>query len=127
MHVPCQLEFSRIAKESQRNACRVETGASAPFTPVHTLRLRGCSTGWGPNRRTFEVDSVSTPIVSQAESLGRLVFDVQHRERMLPRDRRVRVVVQGVNLEVEWRRLFAKRKIGDFLTVEADISTDDHV
>jgi hypothetical protein len=91
------------------------------------MRLAGCSTGWGLNDRTFYVDSVSAPIVSQAASLGRLVFDVQHRERMLPRNRRVRVVVQGVSPEVECGGLFTKRKIGDFLTVEADISTDDYV
>jgi hypothetical protein len=121
------LDFNGIAKESQGNAWRVEARTSDAFTAVHTLRLGGCSTGWGLNDRTSGVDSVSTPIVSQAESLGRLVFDVQHRERMLPRDRRVRVVVQGVSPEFECGGLFTKRKIGDFLTVEADISTDDHV
>jgi len=46
---------------------------------------------------------------------------------MLPPDGRVRVVAEGVSLEVECSRLLAKRIIGDFLTVEADISTDGQV
>jgi starch synthase (maltosyl-transferring) len=45
---------------------------------------------------------------------------------MLPPDGRVRVVVEGVSPAVECGTLAAKRIIGDFVRVDADISTDGH-
>ena len=45
---------------------------------------------------------------------------------MLPEDGRVRVVVEGVRPEVDCGTFPAKRIVGDFVTVEADISTDGH-
>jgi starch synthase (maltosyl-transferring) len=45
---------------------------------------------------------------------------------MLPTDGRVRVVVEGVTPEVDCGAFPVKRIVGDFVTVEADISTDGH-
>ena len=45
---------------------------------------------------------------------------------MLPPDGRVRVIVDGIRPEVDGGAFPAKRIIGDFVIVEADISTDGH-
>jgi len=114
----------RNLAELPRNSKEMPLEASDALTPVHTLRLGGCSTGWGLNRRAFRVDSMRGRIVSYAECRGRLVSDVQHSGRMLPPDGRVRVVAEGVSPESECGTPLAQRIIENFLTVEADISTD---
>lgn len=45
---------------------------------------------------------------------------------MLPEDGRVRVIVEGVSPEVDCGAFPAKRIVGDFVIVEADISADGH-
>ncbi len=45
---------------------------------------------------------------------------------MLPEDGRVRVIVEGVRPQVDCGTFPAKRIVGDFVVVEADISTDGH-
>ncbi len=55
-----------------------------------------------------------------------MVFSVLHKDRMLPPDGRVRVVVDEIRPEVDCGVFPAKRIVGDFVTVEADIFTDGH-
>jgi starch synthase (maltosyl-transferring) len=45
---------------------------------------------------------------------------------MLPPDGRVRIVVEGVTPEIDCGAFPAKRVLGDFVTVDADILTDGH-